>query len=409
MSCIDDLIAKHCPNGVEHQELGELASYSDTRISASSVDEESFVGVDNLLPNQAGRTASTYVPTAGNLTEYRPGDILIGNIRPYLKKIWLATNTGGCNGDVLALRIAEVCRSKLTPNFLYRILSSDAFFAFNMQHAKGAKMPRGSKAMILKYRVPTPPVEVQQEIVKVLDVFTKIELELTAELQSELAARKLQYKYYHDKLLTFKDGLASASEGWTTLSEVGTFVRGRRFTNKDFVESGVGCIHYGEIYTHYGLCASETKSFLRPELAATLRMAKNGDLVIAGTGESVEDIGKAVAWLGDDGVAVHDDCYIFTHSLNPKYMAYFFQTSDFNEQKVKFAAGAKMIRVSSEGLGKIRIYVPPFEEQERVVSILDKLAALVNELSSCLPVEIQARRQQYEYYRNRLLTFREAL
>ena len=193
------------------------------------------------------------------------------------------------------------------------------------------------------------------------------------------------------------------------MEEIGTFTRGRRFTNKDFVESGVGCIHYGEIYTHYGLCASETKSFLRPELAATLRMAKMGDLVIAGTGESVEDIGKAVAWLGDDEVAVHDDCYIFSHSLNPKYMAYFFQSSHFNEQKVRHAAGAKMIRISSEGLGRIRIYVPPLEEQERIVSILDKFDALVNDLSSGLPAEIKARRQQYEYYRNQLLTFRELL
>jgi type I restriction enzyme S subunit len=192
------------------------------------------------------------------------------------------------------------------------------------------------------------------------------------------------------------------------LSEIGKFTRGRRFTNKDFVGSGVGCIHYGEIYTYYGLFTSKTKSFVRPELAVTLRMAKTGDLVIAGTGESVEDIGKAVAWLGTDEVAVHDDCYIFSHSLNPKFMAYFFQSIHFNKQKVKHAAGAKMIRVSSEGLGKIRIFVPSAEEQDQVVSILDKFDALVNDLSSGLPAEIRARRQQYEHYRDRLLTFREA-
>jgi type I restriction enzyme, S subunit len=138
-------------------------------------------------------------------------------------------------------------------------------------------------------------------------------------------------------------------------------------------------------------------------------MARKGDLVIAGTGESVEDIGKAVAWLGDDEVAVHDDCYIFSHSLNPKYMSYFFQSSHFNTQKVKYAAGAKMIRVPSDGLAKIRIYVPLLEEQERIVSVLDTFDALLNELSLSLPAEIHARRQQYEFYRNRLLTFREAV
>lgn len=157
MSRIEALIAERCPNGVEFRELGQVTIYSDTRISALSVDAETFVGVDNLLANQAGRTASTYVPTVGNLTEYRRGDILIGNIRPYLKKIWLATNTGGCSGDVLAVRITETHQTQLMPEFLYRILSSDAFFTFDMKHAKGAKMPRGNKAMILKYRVPIPP------------------------------------------------------------------------------------------------------------------------------------------------------------------------------------------------------------------------------------------------------------
>jgi type I restriction enzyme S subunit len=234
-----------------------------------------------------------------------------------------------------------------------------------------------------------------------------LEVELETKLEAELKARLQQYSYCRDKLTTCDED-TTCNERWTTLSEIGTFTRGRRFTNNDFVESGVGCIHYGEIYTHYGLCASETKSFLRPELAASLRMAKKGDLVIAGTGESVEDIGKAVAWLGSEEVAVHDDCYIFSHSMNPKYLSYFFQSSHFNAQKVKYAAGAKMIRVSSEGFGKIRIYVPPFEEQDQIVSVLENFDPLVNELASSLPAEIKARRQQHEYYRNRLLTFRKA-
>lgn len=192
------------------------------------------------------------------------------------------------------------------------------------------------------------------------------------------------------------------------LSEVGSFTRGRRFTNNDFVESGVGCIHYGEIYTHYGLFAMRTKSFLRPELAATLRMAKKDDLVIAATGENVEEVCKAVAWLGEDDVAVHDDCYIFTHSLNAKYVSYFFQSNHFNAQKVNYAAGAKVTRVSSGSLEKIRIPVVSLQEQQRIVDILDKFDALVNDLSIGLPAEINARRQQYEYYRDRLLAFREA-
>lgn len=139
MSRIEALIAELCPEGVEFYELGHVAAYSDTRISAASIDAETFVGVDNLLQNQAGRTISSYVPATGNLTAYRQGDILIGNIRPYLKKIWLASNNGGCSGDVLAVRITDTHQTKLTPEFLYRILSSDAFFSFSMQHGNTTK------------------------------------------------------------------------------------------------------------------------------------------------------------------------------------------------------------------------------------------------------------------------------
>lgn len=401
MSRIDDLIAEYCPNGVEFRELSHVAAYSGTRISAASVDGETFVGVDNLLPNQAGRTTSAYVPTTGNLTEYRNGDILIGNIRPYLKKIWLATNTGGCSGDVLAVRIVEAYRSKLTPEFLHRILSSDAFFAFDMQHAKGAKMPRGSKGMILKYRVPVPPLEVQREIVKVLDTFTKLE----AELEAELEARRRQYKYYRDALLDFSQvtGVPRLPMG-----EIGEFIRGRRFTKDDVVEDGIPSIHYGEIYTHYGVAANSTLSHVRADIAQQLRYAQPNDVVIAAVGETVEDVAKAVAWLGEEDVAIHDDCFLFRHSMNPKFVSYCLQTEAFHTQKNKYVARAKVKRLSSESLAKITIPVPPLEEQERVVSILDKFDTLANDLSSGLPAEIKARRKQYEYYRDHLLNFREA-
>ena len=399
MSLIDDFIAQFCPDGVDSYELGEVAGYSDTRVVAATVDEETFVGVDNLLPNQAGRTYSTYVPTTGNLTSYQQGDILIGNIRPYLKKIWLATNVGGCSGDVLAVRINETYKPILMPEFLYRILSSEAFFTFNMQHAKGAKMPRGSKTMILKYRIPVPPFEVQREIVKVLDIFTKLE----AELEAELEARRRQYKYYRDALLAFKD----QNIQWVTMAEIGKFIRGRRFTKADYVEAGVGCIHYGEIYTHYGISANEVISQVRPEMKATLRFAKPGDVVITDVGETVEDVGKAVAWIGTEDVAIHDHCYAFRHSMNPKFVSYCMQTTSFIAEKAKYVARTKVNTLLIDGFSKIRIPVPPREEQERIVAILDKLDTLVNDLSIGLPAEIKARRQQYEHYRDRLLSFRE--
>ncbi|WP_432526043.1 restriction endonuclease subunit S [Kineococcus auxinigenes] len=134
--------------------------------------------MDNLVANRGGRNDASYLPNAARLTAYRRGDILLGNIRPYLKKVWLATGPGGCSGDVLAVRIKASSRRNLTPKFLYYAISSDDFFAYSMQYAKGAKMPRGNKDAILNYRIPIPPLEVQREIVRILDNYSQLEAEL---------------------------------------------------------------------------------------------------------------------------------------------------------------------------------------------------------------------------------------
>ena len=130
--------------------------------------------------------------------------------------------------------------------------------------------------------------------------------------------------------------------------------------------------------------------------------------MIASVGETVEDVGKAVAWLGDEPVAIHDDTFGFRHSLNPKFVSYWMQTEAFHSQKTRHVASAKIKRLSSSALASILMPVPPMDEQERVVDILDKFDALVNELNIGLPVELAARRKQYEYYRDKLLTFEES-
>jgi type I restriction enzyme S subunit len=190
-----------------------------------------------------------------------------------------------------------------------------------------------------------------------------------------------------------------------SLGEVGEFIRGRRFTKQDYVEAGVGAIHYGEIYTDYGTATTATRSFVRPELKSSLRLAQTGDLVIAATGENVKDVCKAVAWLGDGEIAIHDDCFIFRHGLEPTYVSYFFQSSSFREQKVRLVSESKVVRVSGAKLAQIRLPVPPPEIQREVVAVLDAFAELKAQLEMELEAELEARRQQYEHYRDMLLTF----
>ncbi|TNS97344.1 restriction endonuclease subunit S, partial [Escherichia coli] len=192
---------------VEWKAVGDIAGYSTTKVDADKLDATSFVGVDNLLADKGGRIDATYQPNTARLTAYEPGDILLGNIRPYLKKVWMAENNGGCSGDVLAIRILADCKKIISPEYLYYALSSDSFFSYSMQHAKGAKMPRGSKDAILNYQIPIPcpsapekSLAIQSEIVRILDKFTA----LTAELTAELNMRKKQYNYYRDQLLNLE-------------------------------------------------------------------------------------------------------------------------------------------------------------------------------------------------------------
>lgn len=188
--------------GVVNVRLGDIAEYSTNRIGASKVDRNNYVGVDNLLADRKGKTQSVYVPENGNLTAFYCKNTLIGNIRPYLKKIWFANCDGGTNGDVLVIKPNE---NFVEAKYLYYVLASDRFFAFDMQYAKGAKMPRGNKEEIMTYQFPLPPLEKQKEIVEILDRFDNLCNDISEGLPAEIEARQKQYEYYRDKLLNFKD------------------------------------------------------------------------------------------------------------------------------------------------------------------------------------------------------------
>jgi len=181
--------------------LGEIAKYSQERIAATKLNNENYIGVDNLLQDKRGKILSSYVPNKGNFTRYDNGDILIGNIRPYLRKIWKANTFGGTNGDVLVIKIKD--KQFITSDYLYYLLSSDEFFNYDMQYSKGAKMPRGNKQAVMNYQIPVPSLEEQEKIVDILDRFETLTNDLTNGLPAEIAARKKQYEYYRDKLLTF--------------------------------------------------------------------------------------------------------------------------------------------------------------------------------------------------------------
>lgn len=178
------------------------------------------------------------------------------------------------------------------------------------------------------------------------------------------------------------------------LGEVGTFSRGGGLQKKDFTESGVGCIHYGQIYTHYGIWATETKSFVSDDFAAKKRKMLPGDVFIATTSENDEDLGKATAWLGTEEIVTSGDGYIFRHSMNPKFVSYFFNSSLFHRSIERWITGTKVRRISSAAMSKVMTPCPPLEIQQEIVKILDTFQSLEAELEA----ELEARKKQYEFY-----------
>ncbi|MBS5581148.1 MAG: restriction endonuclease subunit S [Megasphaera sp.] len=189
------------------------------------------------------------------------------------------------------------------------------------------------------------------------------------------------------------------------LSDIATITRGGNFQKKDFTDTGVPCIHYGQMYTHFGIYATETLKCISEEVAKKSKMAVKNDIVMAVTSENVEDVCKCTAWLGNDDIAVSGHTAIIHHNQNAKYLSYYFHSAMFFAQKKRLAHGTKVIEVTPSALNGIVIPLPSLEEQERIVGILDRFDALSNDLSSGLPAEIEARQKQYEYYRDRLLNF----
>ena len=175
---------------------------------------------------------------------------------------------------------------------------------------------------------------------------------------------------------------------YKAIGDFAELVRGNGMPKSDFVEAGVGCIHYGQIYTYYGVWTTETISFVPAEKAKKLAKVDPGDLIITNTSENIEDVCKAVAWLGESQIVTGGHATVIKHSEDPKYISYYFQTLHFFTEKKKKAFGAKVIDVSAKNLAKIRIPVPPLEAE--------------------LEAELEARRRQYQYYRNALLSFDDA-
>lgn len=411
MAKIEELIKQMCPKGVKYAPLWEIGDFY-SGLSGKTKDDfkdgnAKFISYVNIYNNPSlnlNVEDKVKVVEGERQNTIKYGDLLFTGSSETPDECGMCSVLTQHTEEELYLNsfcfgfrffdLSDKC-----PSFMKHLFRSDSIRKKIGRSANGVTRYNISKKEFAKIQIPLPPLPIQEAISDILDKFEN----LSAELQAELQARKLQYEYYRDQLLTRFAPDQPVTE--YSLGDLGTLTRGRRFVRDDVRQSGQPCIHYGDMYTYYGLHASETRTFLDRDFPKKMRYAENGDVVIVGAGENDLDIGIGMVWEGDEPAAIHDACYILRHSINPRYISHYLRTTFYHEQIRKYVNSAKICSISAENLAKAKILVPSMEEQARIVAILDKFEALVNDLSQGLPAEIAAVQEQYEYYRNKLLTF----
>ena len=380
MNTIKQLIDKYCPDGVEYKKLGEVCNINrGVRVVRKDLQLEGEIPVyqNSLMPlgyfNKSNcPKESVYVISAG-----AAGDIGYSQI-PF----WAAD-------DCLFFENLQGLQQK----FIYYYLCSR--YKFIKAQVRRASVPRLSRTVIENMTIPVPPLPVQREIVRILDSFTSLE----AELEAELEARRKQYEYYRDQLLSFKhlSGGGRNEVEWKTLGEIGEVCMCKRIMKNQ--TNAEGCIPFYKI----GTFGKKADAFISEELYEEYKQKysfpRKGEVLISAAGT----IGRAVIYDGEPAYFQDSNIVWIANDeslvLN-KYLYYFYSVADWRLE------GGTIKRLYNNNLKAVKIPIPPLSTQRRIVSILDRFESLVNDITTGLPAEIAARRQQYEYYRDQLLSFK---
>ena len=415
MSRLSELIAELCPDGVEYRTLGEVCYYPRKRVNVDDLDTGSYVSVENLAQNFAGLTNDIATTKSGfAAVEFKRGDVLVGNIRPYLKKVWLADINGGTNGDVLVFRISDGWRNRVLSEFLYMQLASDAFINFDMKYAKGAKMPRGDKKAVLRFRIPVPPIEVQHEVVRILDEYTAAHNELVTQLEREMELRKQEGAVCQMTLFKSYFGNRKTNEhGWpvATLASVAKVGSSKRVFKNEFKSEGIPFFRGMEIGQLAEGVFDAPTLFIEEghycELCAASGTPKQGDLLLP----SICPDGRV--WLVDTREPFYfkDGRVLWIQSskseMNSTYLLYALKDILTNSY-LSVASGSAFAEVKIFALAKAKIMMPPIKLQDEFENALAKAQfSLFNDYVKELAREQVYLDRQLAQVRNHLLSFPE--
>lgn len=408
MKNLETLINELCPDGVEFVKLSQHCEIYDGTHQTPKYQESGipFISVENIKSiygskkyiSQEAYDAYKIKPQVGDVFMTRIGSI--GACAVFTQKADIAY--------YVSLALLRPNSKVLNSGFLkYIIESSWGEKELRKRTLVNAVPIKVNKQDIGKIEIPLPPIEVQNEIVRILDKFTELE----AELEAELDCRKRQYEYYRDKLLSFEN-VGGQNVEWKKMSEViysiNTGLNPRRFFRLNTNDAHNYYVTIKEM-KNGNIVFNDDTDMINDD---ALKLCNNrshlekGDLIFSGTGT----IGQIVVlketptnWNIKEGLY---SLKPIKEKIDSKYMAYILNETSIRKTYMKKALGGTVKSVPMKVLTNIKIPIPPLAEQERIVSILDRFESLTTSLTAGLPAEIAARRQQYEHYRDKLLTFK---
>lgn len=406
MSKLDELLRELCPDGVEYKKLGEIA----TKITDGMHNLPKGTGTDGAYPILSAQNinngiidinASKWVSREIFEIENRRTNVQIGDV--LLTIVGAIGRVAVVDTDLKALFQRSVCVIKLDNSvaisrYVFFALQSSSVQSYIQVNAHGAAQKGIYLDNVSKIVVPLPPIEVQSEIVRILDDYTENVVELQNQLALEITARQRQYTFYRNKLLTFS-GNEKAKIAKISLGDIGPICMCKRI-----LKSQTNTVE-GVPFYKIGTFGKKADAYISKETFDEYRskysFPKKGDVLIsaAGTiGRTVVYDGKPAYFQDSNIVWIDNDESIVLNS----YLRYCYELKPW-----KVSSGGTIQRLYNDNVAKAIITVPSLDVQNRIVNVLDNFEKICSDLNIGLPAEIEARQKQYEYYRDKLLTFKE--
>lgn len=393
MSKLDELIKQLCPNGVKYRAIGELITRSRekakdyhniTTVYAVS-NTQGVVCSSEYRENEIhSEDTSNYLVVKPQMFVYNPARLNIGSIA------YLQSDTGLVSPMYV---VFSVNNNLILNEYLFTIIRTPKIMSKICSMVETGARFRFDFSRWNNVLIPVPPVIVQKEIMSYLNKFK----EHSAELTAELTARKKQYEYYRDKTIK-----ACKSPKYYKLEEVANIYDGTHATPK-YVSNGIPFISVENINNIYG----STKYITREAFSKYKVKPQIDDVFMTRIGS----IGTCAIFDKQEDIAYYVSLALIRPNTNvvlSKYLKYIIESSIGRKELYKRTLiNAVPIKINKGDIGKLNLPIPSINEQERIVSILDRFDKLCNDISEGLPAEIEARKKQYEYYRDKLLTFKE--